>query len=128
MYIPIIDGLVKAFTSWREGRVKIKAAKLETKLAAEKAKQKRFLAEVNAETSWDLAALRASERSWKDEWLTIILSAPFVGAFIPVVQDHVLVGFQYLNQTPHWYQMSFLGVVAASFGLRWWFTKRLNPS
>ena len=49
-----------------------------------------------------------------------IFSLPFIGSFIPNVQDYVSVGFDYLNKAPSWYQWAYMGMVAATFGLRGW--------
>lgn len=128
MSIPVIDGIVNAvssgFKSWNDGRTRIKEAKIQSEIAKYNAEAETYRMALQAETDWDVAALKASEKSWKDEWLTLLLSAPFIGAFIPTVQDYVMKGFEYLDKTPVWYQWSFLGVVAASFGLRWWFNKK----
>lgn len=128
MNIPIISDIFKTIgdgvKSWNEGRVRIKEAKINAKVAKYEAEGKRYEMALSAETNWDLEALRQSQFSWKDEWFTVLLSAPFVGAFIPKVQDYVITGFNYISQTPDWYQWSFLGAVCASFGLRWWFSKK----
>jgi len=60
------------------------------------------------------------KNSWKDELLMLIFIAPFVGCFIPSAQPYVERGFKFLDQnTPTWYVVILLGIVAATFGLRW---------
>jgi len=121
---PILSAIGSGFTSWNDGRVKVKEAKLAVKLAKYSAQEARYMQEAKAEENWDLAALRQSESSWKDEWLVFLLSMPFIGSFIPVVQDHVVLGWSYVSKAPLWYQTAFLGIIAASFGLRWWISKK----
>lgn len=125
MNIPVISDLLKGISDnikgWNDGRVRIKEAKINAEVARYNAQAEIAKQVQQQEGDWDIEALKASQNSWKDEWLTLLLSFPFIGAFIPVVQDYVLIGFKYLDSTPGWYQMSFLGIVAASFGLRWWF-------
>ena len=113
-----------AVTKWNEGRVKIAEAKINAKVARYNAEAARATKAIDAETNWDLAALEASKDSWKDEWLTLLLSMPFIGSFIPGIQDAVLKGWEYVAKAPTWYQIAFLGIVAASFGLRWWFNQQ----
>ena len=82
------------------------------------------MGEQKATTDYDLAALTASTTSWKDEYLTILLSAPVIGSFVPGIQDYVVRGWDYLAKAPAWFQMSFIGVIAATFGLRWLFNSK----
>lgn len=74
---------------------------------------------IQAETNWDLRAQENMQHSWKDEYLLILFSLPLVGAFIPGYQEDVLRGFEVLQQTPEWYLLSILGMVAGAWGLRW---------
>lgn len=120
----IIDGISENVKGWNEGRIRIKEAKINAEVAKYNAEAQYASQLLKQEGDWDVQALKASETSWKDEWLTMLLSAPFIGAFIPVVQDYVIKGFEYLDRTPDWYQVAFLGVIAASFGIRWWFNRK----
>lgn len=120
----LLSPIAEGFKSWNDGRVKIKEAKINAEVARYNAQAKVAEMVQQQEGDWDIEALRQSQYSWKDEWFTIILSLPFIGAFIPKVQDYVIVGFNYLNETPDWYRLAFLGAVCASFGLRWWFKRK----
>lgn len=75
------------------------------------------------EANWDVEALRQSQFSWKDEWFAVLLSLPFLGSFIPVVQDYVAKGWEYVAKAPNFYQGCFIGAICASFGIRWMFSK-----
>jgi hypothetical protein len=79
-----------------------------------------------ATMNYDLAAMNAQVSSWKDEYLTILLSAPVIGSFVPGVQDYVVRGWGYLDKAPLWFQTSFIGVIAATFGLRWLFSRKAS--
>lgn len=124
MALPILGIVTEAFSSYRKGKTKVKEARIARDVAKYEAEAKRFMKAAEAESDWDMEAMRQSQFSWKDEFIVIMLFLPYIGAFIPGVQDHVLVGFEYLGKTPYWYQWSLLGVVAASFGLRWWFSNK----
>ena len=82
------------------------------------------IANQKAETDYDLEALKQSQVSWRDEYLTILLSLPFIGSFLPVVQEYVVRGWGYLDKAPVWFQASWIGVIAATFGLRWLFSRQ----
>ncbi|MGL5753223.1 MAG: hypothetical protein ACRCXT_21955 [Paraclostridium sp.] len=74
---------------------------------------------IQIEANWDTNAQNDAKVSWKDEYLTILLTVPLVLAFIPYTQQAVLNGFNTLQQTPIWYLTLVSGVVASAFGLRW---------
>jgi len=73
------------------------------------------------EADWDTAAQNNMKHSWKDEWFTLLFSIPLVAAFIPYLQPYILKGFEVLKQTPDWYMWLVVGIVTATFGLRWMF-------
>lgn len=103
-----------------DASAKVKVAKAEAEI--ERAKR-----EQSAEADWDIEALRASQSSWKDEYLTMIVSYPFIINFLPYpeLQQAVAEGWLRLAQAPSWYPVLFMGICAASFGLRWWFKQKL---
>ena len=95
-------------TSWIDG-----------KTAVQKAEAQIRMKEATGEIDWELAAIRATQSSWKDEWLTIIFTIPLILSFCgdwgrQVVTD----GFIALQNMPDWYQISLGAIVAASFGIR----------
>ena len=57
-------------TSWIDG-----------KTAVQKAEAQIRMKEATGEIYWELAAIRATQSSWKDEWLTIIFTIPFICFF-----------------------------------------------
>ena len=90
-----------------EGKTAVKKAEAETKMKI-----------ATGEIDWDIAAMKATENSWKDEYLTIIFSVPMILAFVPGMENIVQRGFEQLQSMPEWYQYSLGCVVAASFGIR----------
>ena len=63
--------------------------------------------------------MRASQSSWKDEWLTLLFSIPLVLSFCgewgrAIVAD----GFTALAGMPQWYQIALGAIVSASFATR----------
>jgi len=74
--------------------------------------------------SWEQLMANASSTSWKDEWFTVLLSAPIVVLVWGISMDDVTViqriGFAFteLDKLPDWYQYLLFMAVSASFGIR----------
>lgn len=105
--IPIISGLFSLAQSWLEGRKRVQEARDER--AAELVRQ---------QGSWEEIMAQGSVTSWKDEWLTILVSIPLILAFIPPAIPYVKAGFAALEQMPEWYRYLVSIVFAASFGVK----------
>lgn len=108
----------------------LKLVKVEGEIARVKAITARDTARIAADVQYageyDVEALRQQQFSWKDEYLLMVNTAPFIAGFIPAVQDYVLIGWETLAKAPSWYVASYVGIVAATFGLRWLFGKNKN--
>lgn len=78
---------------------------------------------IQIEADWDRAAQENQKYSWKDEWFVFLFSIPLIAAFIPEYQSYILQGFEVLEKTPDWYMWLVVGIVTATFGLRWMFSK-----
>jgi len=111
MAIPVIDGLVKLGGTWLEGKV----AKTKAKAEAESTV---MVKQAESVADWETAMARASQQSWKDEWLTLLFSVPLVLCFFPATVEYVQAGFEALEAMPDWYQYSLSVIIAASFGVR----------
>lgn len=74
--------------------------------------------------SWEQLMASASATSWKDEWFTLLLSAPVVALMWGIsmndveILDRIGVAFGELNMLPDWYQYLLFMAVSASFGIR----------
>ena len=92
---------------------------LDGKVAANKAEAQIRLKEATGDIDWDLAAIRASQSSWKDEWITVLFSIPLVLSFCgDWGREIVANGFSALAGMPDWYQYSLGAVVAAALGTK----------
>lgn len=120
----LISPVTETIKGYNDGKIKIKEAQIMAKVAKYEAEARRWEKTADIEGDWDTEALRQSQYSWKDEWLTIIITFPFVFLFFPFSQEYVMKGFEYMDKAPLWYQTIFMGIVAASFGLRWLFRKK----
>ncbi len=54
---------------------------IDGKTAIQKAEAQIRMKEATGEIDWELAAIRATQSSWKDEWLTIIFTIPLILSF-----------------------------------------------
>jgi hypothetical protein len=129
----LFAGLMTPVTAWVEGSEKRKLLSVEQEgkvadrehevrlkkvdIAFELAKQGQ-----QTEADWDTNAQNQMPYTWKDEWFVILFSVPLVLAFTPM-SDWVLKGFDVLSKCPDWYMWLVVGIVSATFGLRWMFGK-----
>lgn len=74
--------------------------------------------------SWEQLMANASATSWKDEWFTLLLSAPIVALMWGIGMNDMdiieRIGFAFgeLDKLPTWYQYLLFTAVTASFGVR----------
>lgn len=119
----MLTSLLTLLTAGVDGFLDIQRKRVESKLKVEEARVEAEIAQYQraqtTEADYDTAIVNQMAFSLKDEWIVLILSLPFLGSFIPGVQDHVCRGWEYLAKAPSWYYYSFIGAVASSLGLRW---------
>ena len=122
MWRSILGSLITPITDTVNTWQNNKAKKQERKDLLEDAKVQGEIARIaqitSGEINYDIEAQRQMQYSWKDEYLVIVLTLPFICSFIPQVQDHIITGWEYVGQAPEWYQWSFMGIIIATFGLR----------
>jgi len=116
--VGILTSLVGLASTWFEGQQKKSEAKALADVALRQAEAEVFRRKATSESDWDLESMRGSQNSWKDEFLTIILSVPLILCFVPGMEEVVRHGFQQLDLVPDWYKAAFAVVVSASFGVR----------
>ena len=108
---------------WVEGRRKLKEIKIESEakviVARAEAEVRRLEKAQDAEIAWDNTAVSQMNGSWKDEYLTLLLSAPVILAFLgPWGRKAAEEGFAAIATVPEWYMVAFMTSIAASFGVR----------
>jgi len=114
----LLSPIVDIISTSVKGLVDTKKAKAKLKVTEIKAKTSMMKAQIKGEAQWDLEAIRGSQSSWKDEYLTIIFSLPLILSFIPFTVTYVERGFESLSKTPDWYFFSLGLIVSASFGIK----------
>lgn len=111
MWTAIVSGLSTLVKSWFD----LKASK--NKAEAEKA-----LAMAKTEADWDVMALEQAKHSWKDEFITLVWFAPLVVAWFE--PEKAMEWVLFVSRLPVFYQFGMFGIIAASFGLRWYFKQQ----
>jgi len=102
-----------------KGFVDTKKAKAEAKLTTIKAETELKKKQIAGEIEWNVEAIKASNDSWKDEWITLLFSIPLILAFCgDWGRTIVFSGFEALSQAPDWYKYTLGVIVSASFGIR----------
>ena len=107
MWQLLIKPLADLAGGWLQGRKEIQQATIQKEVT-----------QLQNEASWDSIQAEASKSSWKDEWLTILVSIPMIMSFIPGMKETVMNGFAVLASCPEWYQYLIGVVFAASFGIK----------
>lgn len=106
MLTALISPLAALAQTWVQGKVETQKAKVEV--------AKRVQA---GEQEWNLEQAKNSASSWKDEWLTILISIPLILSFTGY-EDVVERGFAALETMPDFYKTAVGVVFAASFGVQ----------
>lgn len=94
------------------------------KAEEKKAVQQRKLNAIQNDADWESKMADATKGSWKDEWFSLILSAPLIAVAWSVAtgNDEIITrmneAFAALNALPEWYQYLLFIAVSASFGLK----------
>ena len=120
MWTALIAPITNIIGNWQNNRAKKQERKDKIEDAKVTGEITRIAKLAEGGLDYDVEAQRQMQYSWKDEYLVIVLSLPFIFSFIPVAQDYVITGWQYLQEAPDWYQWAWLGVISATFGLRMW--------
>lgn len=112
------ESVVNYYNTKQELKQKVILAKLEGKITLINAKAERMAREQAHTHTWETLYLKMQESSYKDEIVLGVFLWPFVGVFIPIVQDYVLTGFEYLAKVPYWWTGLAVAISLAIYGIR----------
>lgn len=104
----------------------LKLKKLQGQIDLQTAKVNAAIAQQQHVAGWEQTYVNMQRESLKDEFVLAVVLLPYVGAFIPGVQDHILVGFQYLEQMPYWAVGLTVTIFLAIYGIRHRNASRIN--
>ena len=94
------------------------------KAEEKKAIQKRKIQAIEKDANWEEKMASATDKSWKDEFWSVILSLPILAVAYSVATDNDAVierlnsAFDTLNTLPEWYKYVLFIAVSGSFGLK----------
>jgi hypothetical protein len=121
-------------TEWIKGAAARRRTKEEGKIRVELAKIENQVLQQKQAGGYDVEAQRQMQFSWKDEYLVLVFTiplilsflSPFLEMFMPegiTLTDKIGIAWAAVATAPDWYQWSLMGMIAATFGLRWLWTK-----
>lgn len=108
MWTLIANGISTIFSSW-----------IDLKKSKNEAEAEYHRSALKGEQDWDIEAQKQARYSWKDEFITVIWFAPLIMAWFD--EERAAKWVSFVAQMPYWYQFGMFGIIAASFGLRWYF-------
>lgn len=127
----VLGGVVKPVADYFNRRQEIKADDRQQERALKKAMTDRQIdlikAGLAADMNWEMEFAKQAQTSWKDEYVLLILSFPFILCFIPESFDtwqggayYVVQGLEAIDKLPAWYQL-LVGIhFCATIGVRFW--------
>ena len=120
MAFPIINLLSMAFKVGTH----IYKNKQQTKMLMSDAQRVHAERMSRGEIEYKAKIIESNDKSWKDEFVLILISLPIlllaysVFSDSPDVRERLDLFFSYFNNFPYWYQAIFIGVVSAIYGLK----------
>lgn len=123
MIFALIKEVLGIGAGWLERKQKRQEVKLEADTKVMVARAEAEVARLNraqdAEIAWDNETASQMDRTWKDEYWTILLSFPLILSFLGSWgRDRATEGFIAIQSVPEWYMYSLGLAIASSFGYR----------
>jgi len=135
----VVSGPIKEWQTRKtkivEHKAKLAEIEVETQLSIAQAKIELAKQGMIIESNWDARAQQNMRKSWKDEFVLIMFSIPFLISFIPAVIEaynvvmfggsvarigiSIKTSWQNVALAPDWYTYILIGIVAGIYGLRW---------
>tara|TARA_R110000803_G_scaffold57207_1_gene115056 strand:- start:317 stop:682 length:366 start_codon:yes stop_codon:yes gene_type:complete len=75
------------------------------------------MAEIEASKSVQVQQIKSAEKSWKDEYLTIVFTCILIAHFIPQSMPFMEKGWELLKSAPTEFWWVILTIVSGSFGM-----------
>jgi hypothetical protein len=121
--LSLLTGVPSAIAAYVTRRMEIKAEDRQQERAIKKALVERQISLIeqglHADMQWELEMAKQAASSWKDEYVLLLVSIPAILGFIGF-DVQVKKGFEAISGMPSWYQITFVSVLLATYGIRWW--------
>ena len=133
--IAAISAIASPIGEWLKGVAARKRVKAEGKVRIELARVEHQVLLQKQVGNYDVEAQRQMQFSWKDEYFSIVFTGPIIISFLAPFIDLLMaenpktltetlpIAWEAVAMAPDWYQWSVMGMIAATFGLRWLWSK-----
>lgn len=91
---------------------------LETRKLKKEAEMELLKKKIDGTVSWETTVAGQMDKTWKDEYLVVLFTVPFILCFVPGMEGIVQHGFDQIAKTPEWYRYLVFMLVSASVGIR----------
>lgn len=125
LVIGLFDKALGYFVDTPEIKAKKVEMKNELALAKIDRDKAQAMANLNATSDYDNQAMKNMQSSFKDEYIILLHTLPVYGYLIPSPTMYAAldrVWFQLANAPYEWWVI-YIGIVASTFGLRWFLSK-----
>lgn len=106
------------FNQRQKLKQELKITKIQGEIAIATATVKAKIAQQEHIQTWEQTYVNAQAHSLKDEVVLGVVLFPYVGAFIPGIQDYIVIGFEYLDKMPYWAVGLTVTILLAIYGIR----------
>ena len=121
IFSSIASGLVQPVVSYFNTKQQLSAAATQQKLQIQQAtadRQAELIKQgLSADAAWEMASITAGQSSRNFE--LYVVSVPLVMCFTPWAYL-VKKGFDAISSTPSWFQLVFVTIFLANYGVRFW--------
>ena len=112
----VAKGLIELTKTWFDSKSKRMEARAQAEMA---------LAKIEAD--YDNLAMQQAQYSWKDEFITLIWYSPLLFGWWNQEKGRLSTApewISFVDSLPHWWWVGAYGILAATFGLRWYFKEQ----
>jgi len=113
---PITNHIANMGASYMRRKEVEAQGRIDLEMAKAHAKAEVMITKLTADIEWEKSMADSTRFSWKDEFWTIVLAIPLIGAFVPGVVQIMEDGFNVLAMMPQWYGIAVGAAISAAFG------------
>lgn len=115
-----LDAIAGSIKSYFQSRNRIKEAEVKARLDILSAKTKATVDLLKQGVAQDIAwqNLSGADPGWKDEFWTLLISAPLIAIWFPGGPELVQYMFTVISGFPEWYQIVLGGAAGTALGFR----------
>ena len=115
MWTALIAGATSLISKWFDNKARLSEAKIN-----------RDVKHLDSTTDYDTAAQQNMRHTLKDEYLILFHTFPIWGYAFPSLTEPLDKVWEKLNNAPDWWWVIYVGMVIATFGLRFMANRLLS--